>query len=228
MWTLPCTPWNLLRCLKPPGMFWHELGHSNLKPSQRFCWCYSHLTWAFLPLFKHRFQLLFALSVLPTGFLSPSKQNILLSLCPLLAKKKRIKSIKSATPSAGQKNSLPEEKDKLQGKLGPFQAVRRDTFLWKKFCLIILRRKKKNTGRQYRLDHFAWWETWKPPAKVRALQCWQPCTFHQSLSKTYSCNYHPLKDTHSSGQQVLYLSSGAPQRWYKSKLKIHIHKTLTE
>lgn len=88
MWTLPCTPWNLLCCLKPPGMFWHELGHSDLKPSQRFCWCYSHLTWAFLPLFKHRFQLLFALSVLPTGFLSPSKQNILLSLCPLLAKKK--------------------------------------------------------------------------------------------------------------------------------------------
>lgn len=41
----------------------------------------------------------------------------------------------------------------------------------------------------------------------------------------WRANQHPLKDIRISGWQILFFSNGAPQRWYKSKLKIHIHKT---
>lgn len=161
----------------------------------------------------------------PTNWLLDSKQEKFSFLIFSLLRYSHKESEKAATPSAGQKSSVPAEKERRKAWAMP-GSERRGPFAWKSSASLSF------TGRwerQHRLDHLPWGETWKPPVKVGAQQCSQPYTSHWSLSKTQSCiwevNWHPLEDLCISGQHILYLSNGALQRWYKSKFKFRIHKT---
>lgn len=171
----------------------------------------------------------FSLPVCATNWIPEAKQAKFSLLIFFFPHDQQKESIKAATPSRCQRSSLAEKKERLQGKLGPCSAVRKEVLLYEK---------KKSawlsfTGRRKRQAGNTEWTIFLVERPKSLQTKWEP-NFAGSpylpppLSKVHSCLGHELtlfERQCFSEEQILFLGTDAPLRWLKFKFKIHIHRT---